>query len=111
MNPGFDPHLIPDALSLSPGQGRRIQIAGSKLALFNVGGEFHVLDDVCPHRGAPLGLGFVDGCEVHCPMHGWVFDIRTGACGTNPSKPARTFPTEVRGGEVWVHLPPATPAG
>ena len=48
------------------------------VALFNVDGRFHAVSNRCPHRGGPLGQGFVDGAEVSCPWHNWTFDVTTG---------------------------------
>jgi len=37
----------------------------------------------CPHRNADLAVfGEVEGCELTCTMHGWRFDLETGACLT-----------------------------
>ena len=72
----------------------------------SVDGAFHAIDDACPHRGGPLGAGYVEGHEVYCPLHGWPFDVRTGACRTMPNRPVRTHPVRVEGGRVW--LAPAT---
>lgn len=95
--------------SLMPGQGRSIEVRGHRMALFNVDGTFHVIDDDCPHRGSPLGPGWVDGYRVHCPLHGWAFDVRTGACDVRPDRPIRTYPVAVRDGHIWVDLSPRNP--
>jgi nitrite reductase/ring-hydroxylating ferredoxin subunit len=36
------------------------------------------LEDACNHAGAPLSEGFRNGTRLACPMHGYVFDLRTG---------------------------------
>ena len=36
------------------------------------------MENACPHAGDPLSEGFLDGCVVTCPSHGWAFDVRTG---------------------------------
>ena len=40
--------------------------------------QVHCLNDVCPHRGAPLSQGWVQEVQGHdcvvCPYHGWAFD-------------------------------------
>ncbi len=95
---------VADAASLAPGSSRSVEVHGQRLALFNVQGTFHALADDCPHRGGPLGAGWFEGCTVHCPLHGWGFNVVTGACDTRPDRPAKTFPTEVRDGRVWVEL-------
>lgn len=83
------------------GTGRTIRVGRADIAVFNVGGEFFALSDVCRHAGGSLGDGFVDGHEVVCPLHGWRFDLRTGATD-HPRGDARTYPTAVRDGEVFV---------
>lgn len=53
-------------------------VDGTTVAVFYVDGEYHALDQTCPHQGGPLGDGKVeDGC-VYCPWHGWEFDIKSG---------------------------------
>lgn len=88
--------------SLAEGSCRTVEVQGRRLLLARVEGQFYAVDDTCPHRGAPLGGGFLQGCEVFCPLHGWAFDVRTGAGLTNPDKPLRRYPTLVRDGKVWV---------
>ncbi len=101
---------IAEIVSLPPGSSRSVEAGGQRLALVNVEGGFHVIDDVCPHRGGPLGAGFVKGCVVHCPLHGWGFDVTTGACDVRPDKPVRTYPVTIREGHVWVTLPDVSEA-
>ena len=36
-----------------PGQGRVVQAGAKSLALFNVDGAYHAIDNTCPHRGGP----------------------------------------------------------
>ena len=95
-------HNAAEASSLPPGTGRTVEICGRRFALFNLDGAFHALDDACSHRKAPLGAGSVEAGHVYCPMHGWCFDIRTGACESNPERPVNTYPTRVEAGEVQI---------
>ncbi len=88
--------------SLPEGKGRSVEIGGRRFALFRLGGKFHAIDDTCPHRGAPLGAGWVENGEVFCPMHGWAFDPTTGSCSTRPDRPVKSHPTKVEGGRVWI---------
>ena len=53
------------------GEGRVVEADGRALALFNVEGAYHCLDNVCPHRGGPLGEGDLEGRLVSCPWHAW----------------------------------------
>ena len=48
------------------------------LAVYHVNGRVTVIDDICPHAGAQLSAGEVDGCVITCPRHGSQFDVQTG---------------------------------
>lgn len=60
------------------GEGKRVEVAGKTIALFNVGGSFYAIDDTCPHAGGPLSEGFLEGEVVICPWHSSGFEIKTG---------------------------------
>src|SRR5205809_8129495 len=63
---------------IAPGQAKLVEAGGSEIALFNVGGSFHAIDNTCTHVGGPLSEGEIDGAEVTCPSHGAMFDVTTG---------------------------------
>ena len=88
--------------NIKPGTGCNAQINGRDFAVFNVGGTIYALDGQCPHRGGPLGAGCVEDSRVYCPLHGWGFDLATGACLDNPERPVKTYLTRVQDGEVQI---------
>jgi nitrite reductase (NADH) small subunit len=62
------------------GEGRVFRVDGRDIAVFRCrSGEVHATDAACPHRGGPLADGLVGESTVVCPLHGCVFDLRTGA--------------------------------
>lgn len=102
------PHAfnVANAASLPPGSQRTVECNGRRIALFNLDGSFHALDDACPHRGASLAEGWCESGQVLCPLHGWAFDVRSGQCLTRPDRPVASYHAEVRDGSVWVTVPP-----
>ena len=60
------------------GRGLRVQIDGLEIGIFRVGATLHALENACPHAGAPLSEGCLEGSIVTCTLHGWRFDVRTG---------------------------------
>lgn len=50
---------IAETKDLQPGAAKLIEVAGRKIALFNVDGKFYALDDTCTHRGGPLSEGSI----------------------------------------------------
>ena len=85
-------------------RGLTVHVGELEFALFNLDGVIHVLDGLCPHRGGPLGEGRVSDGLVACPLHGWEFDVRTGACPDNPERPARCIASRVVDGKVQIEL-------
>lgn len=67
---------------VAPGSGIVASVNGKDLAVFNVDGTFYAIDNVCKHRGGPLGEGELDGDTVTCPWHAWQYNVKTGVCLT-----------------------------
>ena len=51
------------------------------ICVANVNGTITAMDNVCLHRGGPLGQGVIEGSKIICPWHGWAFDTKTGRGG------------------------------
>jgi nitrite reductase (NADH) small subunit len=83
---------------------REVDVNGKALALANVGGTFHAIDNTCIHRGGPLGDGPLEGKIVTCPWHGWQYDVTTGKVAQNPAVGVACYPVELRGSDVYVDL-------
>ena len=87
------------------GTGRVVEAGGKEIGLFNVEGRFYAIDNVCPHRGGPLGEGDLEGAIVVCPWHAWRWDVASGANANNPAVKVACFAVVVDGGEVFLDLP------
>lgn len=85
-----------------PGTGRLVEVAGEKIALFNFNSEYYAISDMCPHRGASLAEGFLDGGKVFCPWHCFDFNLKTGECATVPSLHVRTYEVEIAMEDIFV---------
>jgi nitrite reductase (NADH) small subunit len=86
------------------GTVHEIQVAGKAVALANVDGKFFAINNICLHRGGPLGEGSLRGKTVTCPWHGWEYDVTTGKLIQNPSMGVACYATEVRGEEVFIDI-------
>ncbi|MDH4237770.1 MAG: Rieske (2Fe-2S) protein [Nitrospira sp.] len=95
---------VAGTFDVQPGHGVVAEVNGKALAVFNVDGVFHVIDNACAHRGGPLGEGEVQGSVVTCPWHGWQFNVATGACENNPSGKVEVYQVKVEGNDVKVLL-------
>ena len=65
------------------GRGATVKLKdGAEVALFNVGGTFHAIENFCPHKAYLLADSRLYGNIVECDLHGWRFDVRNGECFT-----------------------------
>ena len=91
---------------LLPGESRTAEAAHLNVALFNVNGTWHALEDVCTHDGGELSGGPFEGTVVTCPRHGAQFDVTTGKALCFPAvTPTAVLPVRVENGRVFVALP------
>lgn len=109
------------AVSEFPIDSHRVVSAGKlRIGVFNVGGDFFALPNICPHQFGPLCTGKTNGTMVSsaetnwkyewrrsgeiltCPWHGIEFDIRTGKSLASPRMWVRPYRVEIRGGQVVV---------
>ena len=95
---------VAEVSELAPGAVKEITVNEKTLALCNVDGQFYALDNVCLHRGGPLGQGYIDGNKVECPWHGWQYDVKTGSTVMNPNGKVATYEVKVEGSDVLVAL-------
>lgn len=73
------------------------------LAVFNLAGRFHALDDRCSHGAAMLSRGRIDGGSIVCPLHSGSFDIATGAAVDPPCTVAmRHHPLRIDQGAIYL---------
>ena len=89
---------------LLAGTVRELQIEGKAVAVANVGGKFYAINNMCLHRGGPLGQGPLQGKVVTCPWHGWQYDVTNGKVLENPAVGVDCYPTEVRGKDLFVDV-------
>jgi nitrite reductase (NADH) small subunit/3-phenylpropionate/trans-cinnamate dioxygenase ferredoxin subunit len=88
------------------GEARMILVNEVAVGVFNVSGAFFAIDDACPHAGASLSHGIVDGDVVRCRIHHWRFCIRDGIYldEMKPSCNVLTYPIRVVGDQVQIEL-------
>ncbi len=88
---------------IGPGQREVFDVNDTYVAVFNVGGVYYAIEDICTHDDGPLVEGDVEGFEIECPRHGARFDIRTGQVTQMPAvEPVRWFPVRVEGNAIQV---------
>lgn len=80
-----------------------VESDGNRIAVFRLSKkEFRAIDGICPHQGAPLYEGSLEGSVVVCPWHAWSFDVRTGACEDVPQNRLKTYDVVRDGEEIFL---------
>lgn len=83
---------------IQPGQIKLVQMAGQRVAVYNLDGQYFATAEECTHVGGPLSQGQLKGKEVVCPWHGSCFDVTTGAVTRGPAEePLKTYPVVIEG--------------
>lgn len=83
---------------------REFNLDGHNIAIANVDGKLYVINNVCLHRGGPLGQGELHGKCVTCPWHGWQYDVTTGKLAANPAIGVDCYPVELHGDDIFVRF-------
>ncbi len=74
--------------------------------LFNIGGQYYCIADLCTHDEGPLEDGALYDYEVECPRHGARFDVRTGKATCFPAtEPVPAYPVKVKDDYIYIQLP------
>jgi len=97
---------------LPAGRAMPIRIMGHDYVIFRTqSGVAQVMAQRCPHRGAQMHLGWVQGEELRCVYHGWKFDC-TGRCTEQPAEEPgynekvriKTYPTGEHMGLIFAYF-------
>lgn len=82
-----------------------VEVKGHYVAVFNVGGTFYAIEDVCTHDGGPLAEGELYDHEIECPRHGARFDIRTGKVLSMPAvTDVPRYEVRITGEDVQINI-------
>ncbi|HEY2986918.1 MAG TPA: Rieske 2Fe-2S domain-containing protein [Candidatus Binatia bacterium] len=89
-------HPIAAAAELDERPLKRVRILGEDLVLYKGGGGYGLVAERCSHRGASLAYGRIEGSNIRCPYHGWMY-APDGRCVEQPAEPGdSTYKDRVR---------------
>ena len=88
---------------VAEGAALKVETGDLVLAVFNVAGEFYVMDDTCTHGPGSLSEGYIEDDVVECNFHNGQFNIKTGEVVSPPCMvPIKTYKTVVENGRVII---------
>ena len=98
-------HRVCSLEEIPDGRSRRVKVGKWDISVFRIDEDVYAIKDTCPHQDVSLSTGTIDGTVLTCPGHVWKFDLRDGQCVDGDTEiRAKTFPTAVRDGEVYVDV-------
>ena len=97
-------HAVGDEAILPPPGGMvTVMVDWTDVVIANVDGEYHAIQGVCEHAGGSLGAGYLVGCQLTCPLHGWTYDVTDGwLIRPTWGQRIQTYEVRVRDGQVEV---------
>lgn len=105
MNSKSEELLICASEALPEGGRASKMTEDALIVVFRVEGALYAIDARCPHVGAPMDEGFLEGTVLTCPFHGARFDIATGQTINGPAySELETLDVFERDGEVYVNI-------
>ncbi len=95
---------------LPAGEALRVEVSPPIAVFHTDDGEVFAIDDTCTHQDASLADGWLEGCEIECPLHASRFDLRTGQVDAPPAKRGvRTHLVTITDGDIFVTLSDEAP--
>ena len=86
------------------GEMQGFRAGDTSILLLKIDGRFHAYQGHCPHQGAALTEGDLDGARLTCAAHGWQFDATSGR-GLNPrSARLKCFPVHIVEQKVLIEV-------
>lgn len=86
-------------------KSKAIKVNNNLIAIFRTGeSEFYGIENSCPHAGVPLDNGILNGKEVACLWHNWIFDLESGESPTCPGVSVRTFPLLIEDNKLFIQI-------
>ncbi|CAJ0853154.1 Rieske (2Fe-2S) protein [Ralstonia flatus] len=96
--------IVTSASHLPAGQRKLVFANGRSIVVFNVEGRLHAVDNSCPHNGASLASGRLDGNVLQCPAHGLRFNLATGCVPGAGGLCLKTYAIHEADGHIVIQL-------
>lgn len=118
-------HIVASKDEIKTGERLIVLVEGREIGIFNIDGSYHAFPNWCPHMGAPLCEGPLDGTMessfdrdtlettltwgrdgemLTCPWHGFEFDATDGTCRSDPKFNLRQYPVRMKDNDIIIEL-------
>lgn len=86
----------------APDTAKEFPCGDKMVCVVNVNGTCTAMDNICLHRGGPLGEGVILHGKVVCPWHGWERDPKTGVHDAHAK--IAVYPLKIQNGDVLIEV-------
>ena len=103
----YDWHIVKSVKVAELAENKPIEVivATKAVGILKRGKELFAFAATCPHAGARLCEGWMDAQNrLVCPLHKYRFDPANGRNTSGEGYKLKTYPTEIRDGNVYVGL-------
>ena len=100
--------LVCKTTDIPEGASKCFEIMGKMIGVYHLPDGFYAIDDPCPHAGASLARGCIEGDVIQCRIHYWGFGIKDGLCREQeiPVDNVNTYEVRVENGNIEVSTTP-----
>lgn len=74
-----------DLTDIELNQSVSVKVKGEPVIVCHTEEGFYAIEDRCSHANIPLCGGYIKGTMISCPLHGAVFDLKSGSPLTPPA--------------------------
>ena len=85
-------------------EAKEFPCGAKTICVANVNGTISAMDNICLHRGGPLGQGMIENGKVVCPWHGWAWDPKTGQAEQDSKAKIAVYPLKIENGDVLIEI-------
>ena len=106
MSTDIDYTYVSDVSDIEVGHSISVNVEGKNILICNTEEGFFAVQDMCTHALIPLCGGLIQGTLISCPLHGAVFDLKTGEVMAPPAfEDLKTFKLKIEGTSISVQNP------
>ena len=97
---------VADTSDIELGHSISVEVEGINILISNTEEGFFAVKDLCTHAFSPLYGGYIQGTLISCPLHGAVFNLKTGEAMSPPAfEDLEIFEIKINGTSINLRKP------
>tara|TARA_Y100000588_G_scaffold279645_1_gene296522 strand:+ start:381 stop:734 length:354 start_codon:yes stop_codon:yes gene_type:complete len=96
--------MIGKVTEVAKGERKVFKVSGKEIAVFNIGGTFYAISDICRYGGDSLIEGLLSGYIIKCSKHDCEYDLMSGHCKNYSGMSIESFPIRIKNDEIIISI-------